>query len=80
MDITTTLFSNRARWTCIPSEKKNASWKINPGILLKKTDGKNNSVTAKAYVSYFQLHGDVRTYTIKDTVSCEIEFKNHKQV
>ncbi len=80
MDITTTLFSNRARWTCEPlSGKKNASWKINPGILLKKTDGTTNSVTAKSYVSYFQLSGGVRTYTIEDTISCGITFKNHKK-
>lgn len=80
MDITTTLFSNRARWTCEPlSAKKNGSWKINPGILLKKTDGTKKSVTAKSYVSYFQLDGGVRTYTIKDTVSCGITFKNHKK-
>lgn len=80
MNITTTLFSDRARWTCEPlSNKKNGSWKINPGILLKKTDGKTASVTAKSYVSYFQLSGGVRSYTITDTISCGITFKNHKK-
>lgn len=80
MDITTTLFSNRARWTCKPmSSKLNGSWKVNPGILLKKTNGKNYAVTAKSYVSYFQISGTIRTYTIKDTISCGITFKNHEK-
>ncbi len=80
MDITTTLFSSRVRWTCEPlSNKDNASWKINPGILLKKTDGKTNAVTAKSYVSYFKLSGGIRTYTIEDTISCGITFKNHEK-
>ena len=60
--------------------KWNKSWKINPGILLKKSNGKSSEVTVTSYVSYFQIFGGVRTYTIEKTVSCSIKFKNHKKV
>ncbi len=80
LDITTTMYENRVRWTCNPqSAILNGSWRVNPGILLKKTDGKDNSVKMSSYVSYFQISGGIRTYTITDTQSCSITFKNHKK-
>ena len=82
MLITPKLYKNRVRWICDPmSDRKwNKSWKINPGILLKKSNGKSSEVTVTSYVSYFQIFGGVRTYTIEKTVSCSIKFKNHKKV
>lgn len=68
-------------WTFTPnSAKENGSWKVRPGILLKKTNGTTAAVTGNVNVDYFQVSGGVRTYTIKDTVKCSISFKNHSAV
>lgn len=68
-------------WTFTPNKvKENGSWKVRPGILLKKTNGTTAAVTGNVNIDYFQVSGGVRTYTIKDTVKCSISFKNHKEV
>ncbi len=68
-------------WTCkTPKATENGSWKVRPGLLLKKTNGTTTAVTGKVSVSYFQVSGGVRTYTIKDTVSLSIAFKNHAEL
>lgn len=69
------------KWTCVPATaKENGSFKVRPGVLLKKTNGKTSAVTGTVSVDYFQVSGGVRTYTIKDTVKCAIKIKNHAQV
>lgn len=68
-------------WTCkTPKATENGSWKVRPGLLLKKTNGTTTAVTGKVSVSYFQVSGGVRTYTIKDTASLSIAFKNHAEL
>ncbi len=76
--ITVTQYKNRIRWTAEPtSDKKNHTYKINPGMMVKTKNGKTKSITVKTYISYFQLSGGIRTYTEDDTVSCGITYKNH---
>ncbi len=68
-------------WTFSPRTfDENGTYRVRPGILLKKTDGKASAVTGVVSVSSFQVSGGIRTYTIKDTVKCSIKFKNHSQV
>jgi len=82
MTITTNFTeSYKKAWTCVPaSAKENESYKVRPGILLKKTNGTTSAVTGTVSIDYFQVSGGVRTYTIKDTVKCTIKIKNHTQV
>ena len=81
MDVTTKKFTNRVRWYCDPVNDGNedTSWKINPGVLIKKTDGTTDAVTMTSYVSRFCIWGGTRFYTIETTASCSIKFKNHKK-
>lgn len=79
MDISRKAYANRQRWTCIPMSAKDKSWDVNPGVVIKKTKGTTTTVKATSYVSYFQVSGGIRTYTIEDTASCTIKFKNHKK-
>lgn len=68
-------------WTFSPrTYKSNASYKVRPGITLKKSDGKKSAVTGSVSVDAFQVSGGIRTYTIKDTVKTSIKFKNHAEV
>lgn len=68
-------------WTFSPrTAVENGAYRVRPGILLKKTDGKTAAVTGTVSVNSFQVSGGVRNYTIKDTVKCSIKFKNHTAV
>lgn len=68
-------------WTFSPKTVvENGAYRVRPGILLKKTDGKTAAVTGTVSVNSFQVSGGVRNYTIKDTVKCSIKFKNHTAV
>lgn len=68
-------------WTFSPKTAvENGAYRVRPGILLKKTDGKTAAVTGTVSVDSFQVSGGVRNYTIKDTVKCSIKFKNHTAV
>ncbi|HAU88413.1 MAG TPA: hypothetical protein DCW90_23950 [Lachnospiraceae bacterium] len=68
-------------WTFTPrTAVENGAYRVRPGILLKKTDGKSAAVTGTVSVNSFQVSGGVRNYTIKDTVKCSIKFKNHVEV
>lgn len=70
-------------WNCTAYNDtyyNNWSWTVKPAIVLKKTDGKTGSVTAKIFVDYFRVSGGVRWYTNTATTSCGITFKNHTAV
>lgn len=88
MNVKLTEWKYRKRWTCTTGNNdannrtkrtKEKSYCIKPSILIKKTNGTKNAIKVTSYVSYFQLHGGVRTYTNNDTISCSIKFKNHKK-
>lgn len=68
-------------WTFTPKTFiPNATFRVRPGITLRKSDGKKSAVTGNVSVDSFQVSGGVRTYTIKDTVKTSIKFKNHTEV
>lgn len=68
-------------WTADPNSKvKNASWKINPSILVSNSNGKNNNTSIYLYVSAFRVGGGIRHYTIDNKAGVVLKFKNHKKV
>lgn len=70
-------------WNCTAynsTSYKNWSWTVKPAIIIKKTDGTSDSLTATVFVDYFRVSGGFRWYTITDKASCSITFKNHKEV
>ncbi|MCD7723771.1 MAG: hypothetical protein LUH82_07525 [Clostridiales bacterium] len=65
-------------WTATPNSKaKNGSWKIYPSIMVVNSSGKTTNTTVKLYVSSFRVRDVARTYTINDSTSVTLSFKNH---
>lgn len=71
----------KRRWGFNPAKSiENKAYKVRPAITLKKTNGKTTAVTAFVTIDSFQVSGGLRTYTIKDNVTCQIKFRNHVAV
>lgn len=84
MDVTPKLYENRIRWTCEPANSptnNNETFKFEPSIILRKSNGKTSQTTVKSYVSYFRINGlSKKKYVAEETISCGITFKNHKLI
>ncbi len=68
-------------WKCTAYNSpgyNNWSWTVKPAIIVKKTNGTSDDMTASVFVDYFRVSGGFRWYTMTDKVSCSVTFKNHK--
>lgn len=67
-------------WKCMPiSPVKDASYKVNPSVIIKANDGKTSTATGYVYLSYQTVKGLAGTFTCDTDKKITLKFKNHTE-